>query len=79
MKVVDEAKCVYAFTEMWSNFDFDGQKDYCKEIIPKGGCEKCDGEMLTYHTEVKVKTTADHFSAETEFNFFYRTEQNNSR
>ena len=35
---------------------FEDQKDYCKENIPKGGCENCDGEMLTYHTEVKVKS-----------------------
>ena len=38
-----------------SSMSFDDQKEFCKENIPKGGCEKCDGEMLTYHTEVTVK------------------------
>ena len=57
LKVIDEAKCVYAFTEMQYAFmSFEDQKDYCKENIPKGGCENCDGEMLTYHTEAKVKS-----------------------
>ena len=55
IKVIDEAKCVYAFTEMWSDMSFEEQKDFCKENIPKGGCDNCVGEMLTYHTEVIVK------------------------
>ena len=55
--MVDEAKCVYAFTEFdyYSDMNFEEQKTYCKENIPKGACEKCDGEMLTYHTLAMVK------------------------
>ena len=78
MKVIDEAKCVYALTETTMSYSFEDQKDYCKENIPKGGCEKCVGEMLTYHTAVKVKNAITKITIFSVTFFTSCTEQSNT-